>query len=481
MIEYFFILGALISLVSVRAVVIFSTSLLFFLFKLWFLPVKFTITVIGIFSLIFSYRYFDRRKNLKLFYLLMNLFIFSVLFFISATNWIVLFIAWESMNWISYFLIKFNKTPASQKAARNTLIINSFGSLSLLSAILINYSVSGTFTFLELIPVSAYFILFAALIKSAIFPFSFWLLDAMEAPTPASALIHSSTMVGAGALLIFKFSSELFYLSDAIKFIALISFFITSLAALKERNQKRILAYSTLSSMALMFYIFDSPLFVPLFVIHSFVKAAMFFLVGTYAKRENYILELGLEKRSLTSVLMGFSILSLMGFPPFGLFWIKSSLGTLLLGAIMFFITALYLLRFYFKTFSGGIKPEENMSTKLATILLVLSVFFTIPLFTKGFEIFATVFVVLFFIAVQLYSLMIFEKIAIVFEKILRSFGNFKLQNLSFDFDEAVYSFGKKVTNLSNKILKIFTGSFKDDVIYIVLSLFILMLGVLLF
>ncbi|MBR9681812.1 MAG: hypothetical protein GOV00_03365 [Candidatus Altiarchaeota archaeon] len=481
MIEVFFMIGALISLLSEKLSILFTVFSSLLLFSVWNFTLEFVITVVGLMSLIFSYSYLKGNPRRKLFYSLMYIFIFAMLLFVSARDWILLYVAWELMNWCSYFLIHFRESSAARHAARNALILNFIGSLALLGAILVYQSVNASLSFGILPELSLYLILLAALIKSAQFPFSFWLIDAMEAPTPASALLHSSTMVAAGAILVFKFQAQMITLAFLIKPLALLSFFVSALIAIKETNQKKIMAYSTISSVALMFYFFDSVFFLPIFTIHALVKAAMFFLIGTYASQQDYVLDLGLSKRSLTSILMIFAIASLAGFPPLGLFWIKAAAVDLILGSLMLFVTTIYFARFYFTVFSGGIQPREGVGTKLAIVSLLLSVLFTLPLVNLGVGVTAAIFIVLIPIAAMTYHWVLFKVVGHLLEKLLYLLTAFKLPTLLVNFDDRIYALGKKLLVVSEIVRTWFTGSFRNDVAYIAISLSILVLGVLLF
>jgi multicomponent Na+:H+ antiporter subunit A len=481
MLEYLFLAGALLSLLSERGALWFTLASSISLFYVWGSPLQAVLVIVGLASILFSFEYMhgtDLRSR-KNFYALMYFFLFAMHKFASASNWLWLYIAWEFMSLASYALIAHKGTPAAMKAARQALIFNGMSSLALLGVVLLVYRASGTFQFLIFPEAATYLLLLAAMVKSAIFPFSAWLVDAMEAPTPASALLHSTTLVGAGVILTFRFAPELWMLTPVIKPLALISLVVASLAAMGPNNLKRLLAYSTVAANSLLLYCFDSPYFVHLFMLHALFKAALFLLAGDYASRRDYILELGLSPRSLPGLLTLFCLLSLAGFPLLGLFWVKirHGLGLTLLTAGL---AMLYSWRLFRTVFSGGVRPQEGMGTKLATLLALLSFWFLLPVLGGGFVLPA---VLTFLIALLTFAWsrsLWLPRLGSWLDRVVHGFEFLRPPELDFHLDRLAHHLSDSFQDLTERVWTWFTGSTHRDVLYITLSLAALALGVLL-
>lgn len=481
MIEYWFLAGLVLSLLSEQLAIVFTLMSSITLFYVWGQPLKVALVLVGLSSVLFSFFYMKKRRRPKLFYALMFLFLFAMNLFIEASSWLVLYAAWELMGFCSYALIAHRGDDTAKRAARRAFLFNAASGLLFLAGLMVTYSRFGTLDILIMPPAASYLFLLAAFIKSAVFPFSSWLEDAMEAPTPASALLHSSTMVGAGALLVFRFSVFFAPLAPLIRVWALVSFFVASLVALAKHHQKQVLAYSTVASLSLLFYYFQSPAFVPLFLMHACLKAALFFLVGTYAASRDYVLDLGLDKKSFTSGLVLFCLLSLAGFPPLGFFWVKVA-EPLLLSAAMLLASLLYSARLYMKTFSGGIKPPEGIGTRLAVVLALVSCWFVLPLLTWDFLLHLFVFLLVAPLSLELYSWTSLHVIGRFLDWVTSAWDRLRPPHLSRDLhlDDKGYQAGRWLVSLTETVRGWFTGTVKDDVAYIALSLALLVLGVLL-
>lgn len=270
---------------------------------------------IALFVFIYTFSYFRYEPNVDRLLLLINLFVISMLLLVSSGNFFVLFLGWELIGLTSFFLINFWSTRISTlKAAFKAMTFNKYSDVSLFIALLITYLAtyesnflvinsqlhiyqnltthfgSYEFSYIELI---SFFILIAAFIKSAQFGTHIWLPDSMEAPVPASALIHSATLVSAGVFLVLRFSPifELSLYADYIlTIVGSFTAFFGGWCAVFQSDTKRILAYSTLSHCGFlmatcatkvpeltMFYLY----------VHGFFKAAVFLCVGNLIRFSN--------------------------------------------------------------------------------------------------------------------------------------------------------------------------------------------------
>jgi NADH-quinone oxidoreductase subunit L len=253
--------------------------------------------VAGITPLIFTYSigYLKAPSEQGRYYFEMCIFAAAMMLFAISANFITLFIAWEMLGLTSYLLIGFwQHKPKAQVAARKAITTIIIGDTAMLIAILLIWVTYQTFEFTSLLYVAItpqlyvamLLIAVAAFTKSAQFPFTEWLADAMEGPTPVSAFLHSSTMVKAGVFLILVLApiyAELNLLYIFIIF-GVVSALIGATNALSEHHIKRILAYSTMEDLALMFIAIGfNALYAAmlLFVVQAFYKALLFMSAGS--------------------------------------------------------------------------------------------------------------------------------------------------------------------------------------------------------
>lgn len=226
------------------------------------------ITVIGALVIFYSIQYLNRYEQLGHFYTYLLLFMGAMLGLVLSDNVLSLYLFWELTSISSFLLIAFwNNKQKSLEGALKSMLITVFGGLMLLGGLLTLVHITGTFSIHQmtmdadkivespLFIIAMVFILLAAFTKSAQFPFHIWLPDAMEAPTPVSAYLHSATMVKAGVYLIARFT-PIFALSAgwiyAVTFVGAITQFWASFNAVKQRDLKGVLAYSTISQLGLM-------------------------------------------------------------------------------------------------------------------------------------------------------------------------------------------------------------------------------------
>lgn len=273
-----------------------------------FLYFSTTTVQIAFFVNLFSIFYLSNDQKYEKFILLLNYFVFSMILLIHANNFIMIFLFWELIGITSYFLINFYELKSvSFKSAFKAFSFNRVSDVSLLVSIIIFWNATGSFSINE--PTLLYFIcnstsysifffklntltLFlifltiASFCKSAQFGFHFWLPDSMEAPAPASALIHSATLVSAGLVLYVKFITV--YKFDAqiniiVLIIATVTVVFGSIVSSVQTDLKRLLAYSTISNCGLLFVsvvLSNLQTTLCLFQFHGLTKSLSFLFVG---------------------------------------------------------------------------------------------------------------------------------------------------------------------------------------------------------
>jgi len=330
----------------------------------------------------------ETMPSLGRYYAYQSLFAFSMMGLVLAPNFAQLFICWELVGLCSYLLIGYWYTrPEAARAAVKAFWITKAADVGLLIGIVLLWRQTGTFDFLELLQMAdtgaiplaglgviTFCIYLGASGKSAQFPFHIWLPDAMEGPTPVSALIHAATMVTAGVYLLTR-TVWLFRLTpDVMQFIAWNGAFTALLAAVLacvQTDIKRVLAYSTVSQLGYMMAAigagFASAGFLHLLT-HGIFKALLFLGAGAviHAVGTNDIFRMGglARKMPQTAIVFIVGTVSLAGVPFFAGFFSKEEiLGAVLAGGfpgpfgmLLFvaFLTAFYMFRVVFLTFFGA-------------------------------------------------------------------------------------------------------------------------------
>jgi len=363
---------------------------------------------------IYSFGYMHADRGFSRFFAFMSLFTFSMLGIVLANNFIQLFISWELVGVSSYLLIGFwFERPSAGDAAKKAFIVNRLGDFGFLLGILMVWGLLGSlnFTALEnkliaepaalggMASLAALLIFCGAVGKSAQFPLHVWLPDAMEGPTPVSALIHAATMVAAGVYMLCRI---LFLLNaDALHVIAWIGGFTALLAALiavQQNDIKRILAYSTVSQLGYMIMSVGltgpTPAMFHL-TTHAFFKALLFLGAGSVIHAmhdEQDIWKMGSLQKKMPVTFWTFLIatLALSGVPPFSGFYSKDSIlgqaldqgnyALFVLGAFTAGLTAFYMFRLFYVAFLGKPKTEaaehvHESPAVMAWPLRVLGVF----------------------------------------------------------------------------------------------------------
>nr|YP_009864371.1 NADH-plastoquinone oxidoreductase chain 5 [Ripogonum scandens]QKE32365.1 NADH-plastoquinone oxidoreductase chain 5 [Ripogonum scandens] len=368
------------------------------------------ITTVGIVVLIYSDNYMSHDQGYLRFFAYMSFSNTSMLGLVTSSNLIQIHIFWELVGMCSYLLIGFWFTrPIAASACQKAFVTNRVGDFGLLLGILGFYWITGSFEFRDLFEIinnlihsngvnSLFAILCASLLfvgaiaKSAQFPLHVWLPDAMEGPTPISALIHAATMVAAGIFLVARLLPLFIvipYIMNFISLIGVITVLLGATLALAQRDIKRSLAYSTMSQLGyIMLALGIGSYRAALFhlITHAYSKALLFLGSGSIIhsmepivgyspdKSQNMVLMGGLTRYApitRTTFLLG--TLSLCGIPPLACFWSKdeilndSWLYSPIFAIIACFttgLTAFYMFRMYLLTFDGHLRVHfQNYSS----------------------------------------------------------------------------------------------------------------------
>ena len=377
------------------------------------------VTFVSTLVLLFSKGYLHDNPRFVVFYQYLNLFIFSMLGLVISPNLLQVYMFWELVGLCSFLLVGFwYFKPEAAAAAKKSFIVTRIGDVGFFIGIILLFVGTGTFDYsgifqaiatkhfaIDWISPDAFITLVAILIfigamgKSAQFPLHTWLPDAMEGPTPVSALIHAATMVAAGVYLVAR-SFPIFEASpDALTVIGIIggiTAIFAALIGLTQNDIKRVIAYSTVSQLGYMMMALGVSAYAASvfhLMTHAFFKALLFLAAGSviYAVHHNQDLRTmgGLWKKlPITGWTFLIGALALSGIPPFAGFWSKDEilLGAyasgnttlFVLGAIAAFCTAFYIFRVFFMTFTGEFRGEKEVldhaheSGPVMTIPLVL-------------------------------------------------------------------------------------------------------------
>nr|QBX96438.1 NADH-plastoquinone oxidoreductase subunit 5 [Hansenia oviformis]QBX97118.1 NADH-plastoquinone oxidoreductase subunit 5 [Hansenia oviformis] len=374
------------------------------------------ITTIGIMVLIYSDNYMSYDQGYLRFFAYMSFFSTSMLGLVTSSNLIQIYIFWELVGMCSYLLIGFWFTrPVAANACQKAFVTNRVGDFGLLLGILGFYWITGSFEFRDLfkifnnlisnnhnevnflfVTLCAVLLFAGAVAKSAQFPLHVWLPDAMEGPTPISALIHAATMVVAGIFLVARLFPLFIVIPHIMNFISLvgvITILFGATFALAQKDIKRGLAYSTMSQLGYMMLAlgmgsYRSALFH--LITHAYSKALLFLGSGSVIhsmetlvgyspnKSQNMVFMGGLTKHvPITKIAFLLGTLSLCGIPPLACFWSKDEIlnDTWLYSPIFAIIawftaglTAFYMFRIYLLTFEGHLNVHfKNYSGKKNT------------------------------------------------------------------------------------------------------------------
>nr|YP_001936218.1 NADH dehydrogenase subunit 5 [Buthus occitanus]ACA66072.1 NADH dehydrogenase subunit 5 [Buthus occitanus] len=307
-----------------------SSANLEFILLLDWISLTFAATVLFISSMVlfFSDEYMIEEKHKNRFILLLLFFVLSMLLFILSPNLMSLLLGWDGLGLVSYCLVIYYQNPRSLNAGLLTILSNRIGDVLILMAIAMTLSF-GSWDILSMnlnfnSNMVILFILLAAMTKSAQIPFSAWLPAAMAAPTPISALVHSSTLVTAGVFLLIRFQNMFpKSISLILLFSSTLTMFMAGLSAAMETDLKKIIALSTLSQLAIMMLALALNYWKLAYfhmITHAMFKALMFLCAGFIihnSKNNQDIRKMGifLQSAPTVSTCLMISSITLMGFP----------------------------------------------------------------------------------------------------------------------------------------------------------------------
>lgn len=358
------------------------------------------VTLVSTLVLLFSSAYMHGDERFPVFFQYLNLFVFSMLALVISPNLLQLYIFWEMVGLCSYLLVGFwYFKPEAALAAKKSFIVTRIGDTGLFAGIVLLFVSTKSFDFTQIFHAaasgtmglpwisSAHLATLAALLvfigavgKSAQFPLHVWLPDAMEGPTPVSALIHAATMVAAGVYLVARMY-PLFETSHAalttVAWIGGVTALLAALIALTQRDIKRVIAYSTISQLGYMMMALGVGAYaygVFHLMTHAFFKALLFLAAGSviHALDTQDLFEMGAlrKKMPITTYTFLAGALALSGIFPFAGFWSKDDILSsawlsghtilYLFGLIAAFCTAFYIFRVYFLAFTGSPKDTAK-------------------------------------------------------------------------------------------------------------------------
>lgn len=377
------------------------------------------VTIVSFLVQVYSLGYMKDDERWSSYYAYISLFTASMLGLVVAPNYVQMFLCWELVGLCSYLLIGFwYFKPEAARAAQKAFLTTRFGDIGFLMGLITIGMVFQTFDFslvektiaegVQLGNLQTSFVAGLALLlflgamgKSGQFPLHVWLPDAMEGPTPVSALIHAATMVVAGVYLVAR--TFLLFQTDplastVVAWIGGFTAFFAATIAVVQTDIKRVLAYSTLSQIgymilalgcggrtAAMFHL----------TTHAFFKALLFLGAGSviHAVRTNDMERMGGLARSMPKTAVTFLIatLAIAGVPPLAGFWSKDEILAsvahaavpgadflYVLAALTAFLTAFYMFRLFFRIFTGQEKTHGHESPWVMTAPLMILAFFSI-------------------------------------------------------------------------------------------------------
>jgi NADH-quinone oxidoreductase subunit L len=349
---------------------------------------------VGFLIHIYSIGYMHGDPGYYRFFTYLNLFMFFMLVLITANNYLLMFVGWEGVGLSSYLLIGFwFERKSAADAGKKAFVVNRVGDAGFLLGVFLIYTTFGTFTYLDVFPHApeastamltaiTLCMFVGAMGKSAQIPLYVWLPDAMEGPTPVSALIHAATMVTAGVYMVVR-SHVLYQLAPiSAEFVAIIGGLTAIFAAsigLVQNDIKRVLAYSTVSQLGYMFLGAGVGGFIAAIfhlVTHAFFKGLLFLASGSVIHAlggEQDMRKMGALGRHLpiTSRVFFVGAIAIAGIPPFAGFWSKDGIladtfksGHYLLwfiGVVGAFMTAFYMFRLIYMTFYGESRVDHEV------------------------------------------------------------------------------------------------------------------------
>lgn len=358
------------------------------------------ITGVGFLIHVYSIGYMHGDAGYTRYFAYLNLFVFAMLILVLGNNYLMMFVGWEGVGLCSYLLIGFwYEKKTATDAGKKAFIVNRIGDFGFLLGMFTLFAAFGTLDFGSVfdaaeadnfqkvfgsstLAIATLLLFVGAIGKSAQIPLYVWLPDAMEGPTPVSALIHAATMVTAGVYMIAR-SAVLYNIAhtgEVVAWIGVLTAFFAATIALTQNDIKRILAYSTVSQLGYMFLgvgvgAYASGVFH--LVTHAFFKGLMFLTAGSVMHAMANELDMrkmgGLKtKMPITHWTFLVGALAIAGFPLLSGFWSKdeilhsawgSSPIIYIIGLITAFLTAFYMFRLIFVTFYGESRADPEVAS----------------------------------------------------------------------------------------------------------------------
>ena len=375
------------------------------------------VTGVGTLIHLYSVGYMAGDPKYSKFFLYLNLFLFSMLMLVLGDNLVVTFLGWEGVGTCSYLLISFwHERPTAATAGKKAFVTNRIGDFGFMVATFWLWTTLGTVSYTGLAATApalangtgtavSLLLLLAAAGKSAQLPLYVWLPDAMEGPTPVSAMVHAATMVTAGVYLLVRLNPVL--TDDALLIIALVgaaTALFAALGAVAQHDIKKVLAYSTISQLGYMFLAIGSGAYVAAIfhvVTHAFFKGLLFLGSGSVIHGmgdEQDMRRMGALRIAMPITAGTFIVgwLAIAGVPPFSGFWSKDEIllaaweqpdiiaGPLRVGHLLWIVglvtallTAYYMSRQTFLVFFGGqrwddkVHPHESPATMTLPLVVL--------------------------------------------------------------------------------------------------------------
>ena len=361
------------------------------------LSITMALFITGIGSLIHIYAigYMHGDPKFPKFFMYLNLFVFSMLMLVLGENLLVTFLGWEGVGACSYFLISFWHTrDSAATAGKKAFVTNRVGDWGMMTAMFLAFSATGSLSYEHINGVAehgglaavtatgiALMLFVGACGKSAQLPLYLWLPDAMEGPTPVSALIHAATMVTSGVFLLTRMSPVLHasypWAMDVVATVGALTALFAATVAVAQTDIKKVLAYSTVSQLGFMFLAIGSGAYVAAIfhmVTHAFFKALLFLGSGSVIHgmhHEQDMRRMGALRKVMPITGFTFIIgwLAIAGVPPFAGFWSKDEILLFafannrllwLIGVVTALLTAYYMTRQVILVFFGEARWNDH-------------------------------------------------------------------------------------------------------------------------
>ena len=379
------------------------------------------VTAVSALIHLYSIGYMHRDPQFSKFFVYLNLFVFSMLILVMADNFVLTFLGWEGVGACSYWLVAFwFDRDSAASAGKKAFIVNRIGDFGFLIAMFLIFSTVGTLSYSGVfgavgsigpttLTAITLLLFLGAVGKSAQIPLFIWLPDAMEGPTPVSALIHAATMVTAGVYLMARVSPLLSHTASSLNVVAIVGLataFLAATSACAQGDIKRGLAYSTISQLGYMFLAVGTGAYVAaifLMITHAFYKALLFLGAGSVMHGlhdEQDMSRMGGLRKFMPVTAGTFIVawLAIAGVPPFSGFFSKGDVlmnayarspALYAFGLLTALLTAYYLGRIVFLTFYGPERwrtsgPEEVLPHESPAVMLVPLVILAIGSLAAG-------------------------------------------------------------------------------------------------